>query len=132
MGTKWQPGQSGNPSGRPAGLTLAGRLREAVGREFDAIVQAVIESAKAGDMAAANLLLSRTCPAVRPVQEPMQVAMPGASLSEKAGAILDAVGRGELAPQDAKALLDGLAAVARIVEIDDLAARVAALEGKQP
>ena len=126
---RWKPGQSGNPKGRKPGATLGGRLRDAVGKELDGILDAVISAAKDGDMAAAGLLLSRTCPPVRAVQEPFKVEMPGATLTEKAGSLLDAMGRGELAPTDAKALLDGLASVARIEELDELRRRVEALEG---
>jgi hypothetical protein len=128
--TKWKPGESGNPAGRKPGATLAGRLRDAVGKDFDAIVEAVIKAAKEGDMQAASLLLSRTCPPVRPVQEPVAVPLAGETLTEKAGAILDAVGRGELAPMDAKTLLDGLGAVAKVREIDELERRLAALEAR--
>lgn len=129
--TRWKPGESGNPAGRKPGTTLAGKLRDAVGKEFDDITAAVIKAAKAGDMTAANLLLSRTCPAVRPVQEPIKVDMGGATLTERAGRILDAVSHGDLAPMDAKALLDGLGAVAKIAEIDELTKRIEALEARQ-
>jgi hypothetical protein len=132
MGTPWTPGQSGNPKGRPPGTTLAGRLREAVDEEFDAIVKTIMDAAKAGDMQAASLLLARVVPAMKPIQGPIKVNMPGETLTEKAGAILDAVSRGELSSADAKQLLDGLGQVARITEIDELERRLAALEAKQP
>lgn len=128
--TKWQPGQSGNPAGRKPGQTLASKLRAAVGADFDAIVRALIQAAKTGDMQAASLLLARVVPAVRPIQEPIRLDLPGDTLTEKAGAVLDAVARGDLAPTDAKALLDGLAAVAKITEVDELKRRIEALEGK--
>jgi hypothetical protein len=127
----FKKGKSGNPNGRPPGATLAGRLREAISEEFDAIVQTIMGAAKAGDMQAASLLLSRVVPAVKPVQDPVKVDMPGETLTQKAGAILGAVSRGELSPADAKLLLDGLAGVAKITEIDELTKRIEALEEKQ-
>lgn len=126
---RWKPGESGNPEGRKPGTTLGGKLRAAVGQDFDAIVRAVITAAKAGDMAAASLLLSRTCPAVKPIQEPAPVALEGATLTEKAGSVLDAVSTGRLSVSDAKALLEALAAVAKIAEVDELTRRIEVLEG---
>ncbi|QSA98621.1 DUF5681 domain-containing protein [Methylococcus sp. EFPC2] len=126
----FKKGQSGNPAGRPPGTTLAGRLREAVGKDFDGIVEALVTLAKSGDTQAASLLLSRVVPAVKPIQEPVKVPMVGATLTEKACAILEAVAAGELAPADAKALLDGIGQVAKITEIDELTKRIDALEAK--
>ena len=128
MNTKFQAGQSGNPKGRPCGTSLNEKLRKAVSKDFDAIVAALIGQAKNGDVQAANVLLTRTCPTLRPTQEPIKVDMDGDTLTDKAGAILDAVGRAELSPGDAKQLLDGLAAVAKIAEVDDLTKRIEALE----
>ncbi|MGZ8217872.1 DUF5681 domain-containing protein [Methylomagnum sp.] len=124
----FEKGKSGNPKGRPPGSSLSGKLREAVGKEFDALLAAVINAAKAGDMSAASLLLARVVPAVKPIQEPIRLDIPGDTLTEKAGAMLDAVARGDLAPMDAKALLDGLGAVAKITEVDELKRRIEALE----
>jgi hypothetical protein len=103
-------------------------LREAVGKEFDAVINALLTAAKAGDTQAAALLLARVVPAARPVQEPFPVRLGGRTLSDKAAAIFEAVSAGELAPSDAKLLLDGLAGVAKIAEFDDLKARLEILE----
>lgn len=130
MGKQWKPGESGNPNGRPPGTTLAGRLREAVGREFDGIVEALIASAKGGDIQAANLLLTRVCPALKPISEPTKLEIAGDSLTEKSHSILGLVSDGKLSAPDAKLVIDGLSAVARITETDDLLRRIELLEGK--
>lgn len=77
----------------------------------------MIGQAKGGDIQAASLLLSRVCPTLRPVQEPLKVDMPGDTITEKAVAILDAVSRGELSVMDGKALVDALAGAARIAAL---------------
>lgn len=129
--TQWKPGQSGNPSGRPPGTGKIEPLRAQIREAIPDIITAMVDRAKDGDVGAARLLLERAIPAVKPVQEPVKVDMDGATLTDKAGAILDAVSRGELAPMDVKALLDGLGAVAKVREFDELTRRVAALEARR-
>lgn len=130
--SRFKPGTSGNPAGRPPGIGTAEPLRAAIREHVPAIITAMVEQAKAGDVQAARLLLERAIPAVKPIAEPVRVDMVGDTLTDKAASILDTVSRGELSPADAKLLLDGLAGVAKITEIDELARRVSALEGKQP
>lgn len=127
----FKKGQSGNPKGRPPGTTLAGKLRAAVGAEWDAIIGALIEKAKEGDTQAAQLLLTRVAPAVKPVQEPIKVDVTGETLTEKAASILDAATTGKLSPSDAKMLLDGLGAVVKIQEFDEIVKRIEKLEERQ-
>ncbi len=127
----FKPGQSGNPKGRPAGQTLSDRLRKAVGREFDAILSGIIEAAKGGDTQAASLLLSRTCPPLKTIQEAVKVPLSGDTLTAKAASILDAVAAGALSVADGKELLTALAAIAKIQEVDELTKRIEALEAKQ-
>jgi|GEM_PF-4537850 len=52
----------------------------------------------------------------------------GATLSARAAAVLDAVAAGELAPGQAAQLVNALGTMAKIIETDDLAQRVAKLE----
>jgi hypothetical protein len=125
---KFQKGHSGNPAGKRPGTAKIEPLRVAIRDHVPEIIAALVARAKDGDVGAARLLLERAIPAVKPIQEPIPVEMPGETLTEKAGAILGAVARGELAPMDAKALLDGLGAVAKIAEIDELERRITALE----
>jgi hypothetical protein len=64
--TRWQPGQSGNPKGRPRTKPLTDRLREAIeavddeGRSVaDRIVEKWIERASGGDVMALKEMLNR-------------------------------------------------------------------------
>jgi hypothetical protein len=98
---------------------------------WEPIVKALIEKAEQGDTQAASLLLTRVSPTLRPIQEPVRVNVTGETLTEKAASILDAVTKGELSPSDGKMLLDGLGAVCKIQEVDELVKRIEALEAKQ-
>ena len=57
--TRWKPGQSGNPLGRPA---LPSEIRDLIGQDAPAIVRAVARKALRGDVRAAECLLKRHTP----------------------------------------------------------------------
>ncbi len=125
----WQKGESGNPAGRRP-HPIAERFRKAAEADLDAIVAAIVEAAKMGDVAAAKLLLERVIPPFKSIPQPTPFAMEGNSLTEKAQAVLAAVADGAMAAVDGKALIDAIGSLARLTEIDDLARRVAVLEVK--
>jgi hypothetical protein len=125
----WQPGQSGNPAGRPKGSGEIGKLRAAIGKALPEIVERLTAQALAGDVGAARLLIERTLPSLRPVELPTPVELPpDASLSEQGRYLLRAVADGKLPASTGATLLGALSAAARVVEVDELAKRVAALE----
>lgn len=117
----YQPGQSGNPNGRPPGNSLQRRLRDAVGPRFDELVGVLVDAAAGGDMTAMNILMTRMIPAVRPVQEPVPFTLSGKTMTDKAHAILDAVAAGELSAADGKALLDGVGGVVKVMDAEQTA-----------
>ena len=120
------PGSSGNPDGRPR---KADELRRLLAEGADEAAQAVLEAAKGGDMHACRLVLERLVPAVRPAHQPVSFDLdPVASLSDQARQILSAAAQGELPTDQAKALLDALAALVRVVELDEIQRRLDALE----
>lgn len=125
---RWKPGQSGNPLGRPRGTSTAAKLREAIEADLPAILDNVIQSAKAGDIAAARLLLERAIPALKPVELPVLVEVKGDTLTEHGRAILAAVASGQVAPMQGAALMSALSQLARLVELDEFDARLRALE----
>ncbi|MDO9356954.1 MAG: DUF5681 domain-containing protein [Solirubrobacteraceae bacterium] len=125
----WQPGQSGNPKGRPPGPSETGRLRAAISEHLPEIIAQLVDKARGGDTQAARLLLERVLPPVKPVEATVTLELvDGASLTEQGEAIVRAVADGLLAPGQAGALLTGLGSVARLKEVDELTKRLEALE----
>ncbi len=97
-----------------------------------AVISKMIERAVGGDMVAAQALARLAIPAVRPTEEPVQVALPtGQSLTEQGAAVLEAVARGEIGPLQGQALLSSLADLAKLRESDDHERRLRALEEQQ-
>jgi hypothetical protein len=126
--TKWRPGQSGNPAGRRRGSGKIGELRQAIADRLPGIVAALIERAEQGDVGAAKLLLDRALPPLRPVDSAVSLPLAGESLTERGAAIFAAALAGQLTPGQGQVLLAGLNALASIKTVDELEARLAALE----
>ncbi len=125
------PGHSLNPRGRPKGaLGSSGRLRQALAEQLPDILETVVERAREGDMQAARLILERVLPPLRP--EAKLAVMPGLALgetlTEKAFAVLEGIALQDVGPETGVQLLNAIGGVARILEVDELAQRVAALE----
>jgi hypothetical protein len=126
----WRKGQSGNPKGRPTGASEVARIRASLADHLPDIITKLVERAKGGDMQAARLLLERILPPVKVVENTVLIDMPqGASLTEHGAAVMQAVAAGIIAPSQGAALLSGLGSVAKLKEIDELEARIVALEG---
>ena len=59
--TRFKPGQSGNPGGRPKGISMSKVLTDELSvEEARKVIRAVVRRAKKGDVKAASLLFDRT------------------------------------------------------------------------
>ena len=116
-GGRFAPGHSGNPGGR-SGQTQA--IREKLAAGADAVTRKVMAAAKKGDMQACRLILERLVPPIKPAAEPVQFHLDDTDLPSAARSILRAVADGHLAPDQGKSLIDGLGAVARVIEVAEL------------
>ena len=94
------------------------------------IIQMLIDSALNGDISAANSLLSRCVPVLKAEALPVNLSVKE-RLPDQGKEIIKATMGGRIPPDIASQLLTGLAAQAKLIEVDDLLKRVEALEGKR-
>jgi hypothetical protein len=127
----WKPGQSGNPAGRKPGTGEVAKLRAKLAGDVPEILKALVLAAKAGDVQAARLILERILPPVKAVEQAVALQFPvDGTLTAKANAVLSAAASGQLAPTQAAQLVTALGSLAKITEVDELAARITALEAQ--
>ena len=129
---RFQPGQSGNPSGRPPGARHAALLAlDAIGAEgAKGIMHAVVGAAQSGDMRAADILLRRLWPerkgrAVLFDMPPIETA---SDIAAALGRIANAVAAGEASPEEGAAMASIFEAQRRAMETVELERRLTALE----
>ena len=127
----FQPGQSGNPGGRPKGsLNRATVMAQALfDGEAETLTRKIIELAMDGDMQALRVCVDRLCPPMKAQAAPVQVDIPETdSISDIANAFIKAAADGQLPPDIAAQLVSAVGTLARVVEVDELKERMAALE----
>jgi hypothetical protein len=134
---KFQPGRSGNPSGRPRGsksksMQLVERLITGNVADVREIMAVVVEQAKAGESWACREILARLWPVPRSrtVTFDLPEIRDQHDCVRANSAILTAVASGRLAADEAKLLSDIVSAQSRALasaELLDLAAK-----GKRP
>lgn len=130
--TRFKPGQSGNPSGKPKGARNKFLMAlEAIGEaEAEEIVRATIAKAKEGDAQAARTILERVWPARKGAR--MTFDLPAVTSAQDLPVAIAAVNQqaadGEISPDEAALIVSLLDAHRKAIETNDLAARLAALE----
>jgi Family of unknown function (DUF5681) len=125
---RWKAGESGNPNGRPIGAGKVAQIRAAIESHVPELLDALVKKAIDGDVGAARLLLERTIAPLRAVEPTQALTMPDGTLTDQGRAVLKSVAAGELAPSQGASLLSAIGSLARVSEIDELAARIEALE----
>lgn len=130
--TKFLPGQSGNPRGRPRNSASRDQLRKTISEELPGIIQSLIEQAKAGDTVAAKLLLDRALPTLKPESDQVTFEIAGDDKLARIGmSIIEAVSRGDIAPDNGNSIMSALATQAKLIETSELIARIEALEAQR-
>ena len=125
--SKFTPGKSGNPKGRPKNQTATILLRKAIVDAMPEIIQGLIDAAKQGDVGAATVLLNRCVPALKAEAQTINLPIKPA-LVEQGAAIVKATMSGNIAPDVGAALITALSNQSRIIEINELTKRLEILE----
>jgi hypothetical protein len=127
---KFRKGESGNPAGKPKGTKdWRAKLRDQLQDAAPDIVKAVVAAAKGGDVQAARIVLDKLIPSIKASSAPISIPLPaGSGFLERAETVFSAMAKGEVSPDDATAFLGALATVMKTQEVDDLEARITALE----
>ncbi len=128
--TKFKPGRSGNPGGRPPGAknkkTLVALALDASSED---VAKRVVQEALQGDMTAAKLVLDRVAPPLRAEGPRVQFHLdPNAPLAAQGQQIIFAVSKGDMDVDTAQVLINCLVSFAGLREHDELAKRITELE----
>lgn len=113
---RYQPGQSGNPAGKPAGIKNANtRARHSLAEHLPMVFKVLVQQAEAGDLTACKLIMDKCLPNARP--ESLPRALPGlgeGTPQERGEAVIQALASGQLSPDLAVLILTALTKIREI------------------
>jgi hypothetical protein len=127
---KFKAGISGNTKGRPKDKTPATLLRKSIIDDMPEIILKLVEQAKAGDTAAAKILLDRCCPTLKPQAIAINLPVYG-SLAEQGGEIIRATMTGQIPPDIGSQLISALSNQGKLIELQELTERLDRIEKQQ-
>jgi hypothetical protein len=123
-------GNAGKPRGTRHKVTQA--VLGLLEGQAEALTQRAVQLALAGDSTALRLCLERLAPPRK--DAPVTFALPPMSTArdaaQAAGALLGAVSEGDLTPSEGAQVMGLIDSFRRTLEVTELEARVAALEGR--
>ena len=133
-GRPFEPGQSGNPNGRPKGArNQVTRVVEAlIDGQGEALGAKAVEKALEGDSPMLRALLSTLVP---PRERTVEFELPkiesAADAVKASSAVIAACAAGELSPHEATEIMGLISTHVRTIEVAELEARLSAVEKRQ-
>jgi hypothetical protein len=133
-GRPFEPGQSGNPTGRPKGArNHVTRVVEAlIEGQGEALGAKAVEKARDGDSRMLRALLSTLVP---PRERTVEFELPkiesAADAVKASSAVIAACAAGELSPHEATEIMGLISTHVRTIEVAELEVRLTAVEKRQ-
>jgi len=122
-----RPFQAGNPGRPPGSKNKVTQFLEQIGEaEADELLQVLVDRAKDGDSTCMRIVMDRWAPMRKGA--PMQVDMPPINMIVAMTWIWRAMHEGKLTPDELNSLLPLLDRTISILEVEDFAKRLEALE----
>lgn len=131
--SRWHKGmKSPNPHGRKKGISDRRLVLKAeIAERGKQILDVLYEKAMDGDVQACGIILDRCVPRLKPQSKMIQFELtPESSMTERADQVLFGIANGQIDPDTGNSLINSMAAVHNLRQIDELAERIAKLEGK--
>ncbi len=92
------------------------------------VVNQVVSAALGGDITACKILFDKVLPSVRPTSPRLSIPLLGESPVSKSSAVIEAMLKGSIAPDQAAIAISVMVDHARLYEQTELEARLVALE----
>ncbi len=103
-------------------------MRAAIAEHVPAIIEQLRAAALGGDVGAARMLSERALPPLKAMEEPVQFEAGGHGLVDHGRAVVAAAADGRITTRQGADMLSALGSLARMIEVEELARRVEALE----
>ena len=128
---QFQPGMSGNPSGKPKGAVHKATQAAMIllNGESESLTRKAVELAMDGDTTALKLCLDRIAPTLKSTAPLIKIDMPKQDgLADMAKAFITAAASGDIAIDLAAQLVSAVANLASVEEKEDIKHRLESLE----
>ena len=129
---KWKPGVSGNPAGKPRGITdKRSKLMKRMLDDANDIYDGLLEKARAGDPTAAGLIFARILPTLRAQLQTVQFDFdPSLPIGRQIEAVLAAVAAGEVPTDLGQSIVAMIGTLSTVRATEELELRIVQLEAK--